>query len=142
MGKDKPIVVVTEPLDERSLANLSARAQVRRIEIDQLDEHIAQADGLVVRTYTQVRGELLDRAPRLKVVGRAGVALDNIDVPACRAHGVEVVHTPEANTLAVVDYTVTMMLMMNRQERYTASIPRTALNICTTRETKDNRPPS
>jgi len=115
MGNDKPIVVVTEPLDERSLANLSARAQVRRIEIDQLDEHIAQADGLVVRTYTQVTGELLDRAPRLKVVGRAGVALDNIDVPACRARGVEVVHTPEANTLAVVDYTIRMIVELNRR---------------------------
>ena len=115
MGKDKPIVVVTEPLDERSLASLSARAQVRRIEIDQLDEHISQADGLVVRTYTQVTGELLDRAPRLKVVGRAGVALDNIDVPACRARGVEVVHTPEANTLAVVDYTIRMIVELNRR---------------------------
>ena len=115
MGKDKPIVVVTEPLDERSLANLSARAEVRRIEIDRLDDHIAQADGLVVRTYTQVTGELLDRAPRLKVVGRAGVALDNIDVPACRARGVEVVHTPEANTLAVVDYTIRMIIELNRR---------------------------
>ena len=115
MGKDKPIVVVTEPLDERSLASLSARAQVRRIEIDQLDEHIAQADGLVVRTYTQVTGELLDRAPRLKVVGRACVALENIDVPACRARGVEVVHTPEANTLAVVDYTIRMIVELNRR---------------------------
>jgi phosphoglycerate dehydrogenase-like enzyme len=115
MSSAKPIVVVTEPLDDRSLAWLGERAEVRRIEIDQLDEHIGDADGLVVRTYTLVTPELLERAPKLKVVGRAGVALDNIDVPACRARGVEVVHTPAANTLAVVDYTVRMMIELNRR---------------------------
>jgi phosphoglycerate dehydrogenase-like enzyme len=62
-----------------------------------------------------VNKELLAKAPKLKVVGRAGVALDNIDVPACRAAGVEVVHTPAANTLAVVDFTISMILMMNRR---------------------------
>ena len=115
MPKDKPIVVVTEPMDERSIAYLAEHAEVRKIEIDQLDEHIGDAHGLVVRTYTLVTPELLERAPKLKVVGRAGVALDNIDVPACRARGVEVVHTPEANTLAVVDYTVRMIIEMNRR---------------------------
>ena len=115
MAESKPIVVVTEPMDERSMAYLAEHAEVRRIEIDDLDEHIAVADGLVVRTYTLVTPELLDRAERLKVVGRAGVALDNIDVPACRARGVEVVHTPAANTLAVVDYTVRMMIELNRR---------------------------
>jgi len=112
---DKPIVVVTEPLDEPSLAYLGAHAEVRRIAIDQLDAHVGAAAGLVVRTYTQVTPDLLDRAPNLKVVGRAGVALDNIDVPACRARGIEVVHTPAANTLAVVDYTIRMIIEMNRQ---------------------------
>ncbi len=115
MAESKPIVVVTEPMDERSMAYLAEHAEVRRIEIDDLDEHIAVADGLVVRTYTLVTPELLERAERLKVVGRAGVALDNIDVPACRARGVEVVHTPAANTLAVVDYTVRMMIELNRR---------------------------
>ena len=115
MGKGRPIILVTEPLDERSMEYLAARAEVRQIEIGQLDEHIGVADGMVVRTYTQVTAELLERAPNLKVVGRAGVALDNIDVPACRARGVEVVHTPEANTLAVVDYTVRMIVELNRR---------------------------
>ena len=112
---DKPIVIVTEPLDEPSLAYLAEHAEVRAIPIDQLDAHIAVAAGLVVRTYTLVTPDLLDRAPNLKVVGRAGVALDNIDVPAARARGVEVVHTPAANTLAVVDYTLRMILEMNRR---------------------------
>lgn len=111
----KPIVLVTEPLDERSMAYLGEHAEVRQVEIAHVGEHIGEADGLVVRTYTQVGEELLARAPRLKVVGRAGVALDNIDVPACRARGVEVVHTPEANTLAVVDYSIRMIVELNRR---------------------------
>ncbi len=115
MSPNRPVVVVTEPLDDRSLTWLGERTEVRRIEKAQLDEHIARAEGLIVRTYTLVTPELLDRAPRLKVVGRAGVALDNIDVPACRARGVQVVHTPAANTLAVVDYTVRMIVEMNRR---------------------------
>jgi len=114
-NRKKPVVVVTEPLDEPSIEYLREHADVRIIEIDELPEHIAQADGLIVRTYTQVNRELLERAPNLKVVGRAGVALENIDLSECKARGIEVVHTPEANTLAVVDYTVRMIIELNRR---------------------------
>jgi len=111
----KPVVVVSEPYSERSLAYLRQRAEVRQVRTEDVVGALADADALAVRTYTRVDTVLLDRAPRLKVVGRAGVAVENIDVPACRARGVEVVHTPEANTLAVVDYTVRMMIEMNRR---------------------------
>ena len=112
---NRPVVVVSEPLNESSLEYLAAHAEVRLATAATAGDAVAEADGLVVRTYTRVDGALLARAPRLKVVGRAGVALDNVDVPACRARGVEVVHTPEANTLAVVDYTLRMILEMNRR---------------------------
>ena len=112
---DRPTVVVTEPLDERALEFLRRHVNVRKIEIEQLDEHIGQADGLIVRTYTQVNKAVLDKAPLLKVVGRAGVALENIDVRACLERGIQVVHTPAANTLAVVDYTVRMIIELNRR---------------------------
>ncbi len=115
MPKKMPIVVVAEPLDGPSLEYLAAHAEVRRVGPDALNAPISAADGLVVRTYTQVDQALLDRAPNLKVVGRAGVALENIDVSACRARGIEVVHTPEANTLAVVDYTIRMVIELNRR---------------------------
>jgi phosphoglycerate dehydrogenase-like enzyme len=78
-------------------------------------DHVAGADALVVRTYTKVDAPLLAKAARLKVVGRAGVAIDNIDVPACLAQGIAVVHTPAANTLAVVDYTIGMIVQLNRR---------------------------
>ncbi|RKY27202.1 MAG: phosphoglycerate dehydrogenase [Planctomycetota bacterium] len=111
----KPTILVTETLQPKAMAYLRERAEVVESTPQRVAEHIGGADGLVVRTYTQVDEALLAQAKRLKVVGRAGVALDNIDVPACRAGGVEVVHTPEANTLAVVDYTIRMIIEMNRR---------------------------
>ncbi len=111
----RPLVVVTESLQQKAMDYLRQNADVIESTPEKVADVISQADGLVVRTYTIVNEALLVGAPRLKVVGRAGVALDNIDVPACRARGVEVVHTPEANTLAVVDYTVRMMIEMNRR---------------------------
>ncbi|MGC9454184.1 MAG: NAD(P)-dependent oxidoreductase [Phycisphaerae bacterium] len=111
----KPVVVVSETLSDRALQWLTERAEVRRATPENVAEMTGDADGLIVRTYTQVDEQLLAASPKLKVVGRAGVALENIDVPACRARGVEVVHTPAANTLAVVDYTIRMMIEMNRR---------------------------
>jgi len=108
-------VVVSEPLSDRALAYLGEHADVVRTDAAGAIDHIGDADGLVVRTYTQVNQELLDRAERLKVVGRAGVAIENIDVPAARSRGVQVVHTPAANTLAVVDYTIAAIIRMNRR---------------------------
>ncbi len=73
------------------------------------DGYLAKADGLVVRTYTRVDGAFLDKAPQLKVVGRAGVGLDRIDVAECRRRGIEVVHTPDANTQAVAEYVFALL---------------------------------
>ena len=66
-------------------------------------EAISKASGLVVRTYTIIDTKLLNKAPNLRVVGRAGAGLDNIDLAVCRERNIEVVYTPDANTQAVVD---------------------------------------
>src|SRR4051812_11128831 len=99
----RPIVIVTEGSDPAPLDWLKERADVREIALDSadLDRALGSAEGLVVRTYTKVDDALLTKAPRLKIVGRGGVGLENIDVAACRRRGVEVVYTPDANTLAV-----------------------------------------
>ncbi len=115
MADKKPLILVSEPLSENALAYLRDHGRVCEVPTDQVADNIAEADALVVRTYTVVDEAILTRATRLKVVGRAGVALDNIDVPACRSRGIEVVHTPAANTLAVVDYTVGMIIRLNRR---------------------------
>ena len=72
--------------------------------------HLAQAQGLIVRSYTQVNHELLEKAPHLQVVGRAGVGLDNIDLQACQQRDVRVVYTPDANTQSVVEYVLGLAL--------------------------------
>lgn len=102
-------------MNDSSLAYLSQHGQVCQATAQTVADVIADADALVVRTYTQVDALLLERAPALKVVGRAGVALENIDLPACRDRGIRVVYTPEANALAVVDYTIAMILRLNRR---------------------------
>jgi D-3-phosphoglycerate dehydrogenase len=73
---------------------------------------------MVVRTYTKVNAALLARCPRLRVVGRGGVGLENIDMAACRARGVEVVYTPDANTLAVADFVMGYALQLLRPWAY------------------------
>ncbi len=113
--RGKPTVVVTEPLTDTALEYLNQHAEVIRCGPPEVSGVIGDADGLIVRTYTQVDRALLEKASRLKVIGRAGVALENIDVPAAKACGIEVVHTPAANTQAVVDYTIAMIIMLNRR---------------------------
>ena len=117
MPDGKHTIVVSEPLTGRAMQHLRERAEVILTDAEHAADHVAEADGLVVRTYTRVDEALLDKARRLKVVGRAGVALDNVDVKAARARGVEVVHTPESNTAAVVDYTIAAIIRMNRRFR-------------------------
>src|SRR3954451_1911291 len=109
-------VLVTEGSDRRPLGWLRTQANVVEIAVDDpaFPAQLAKADGLVVRTYTKVTAEFLKGAPRLKVVGRGGVGLENIDVAACRARGVEVVFTPDANTLAVGDFVFGYMLQLLR----------------------------
>lgn len=111
-----PTVLVTEGSDPRPLAWLKDRATVveARVGTPDYDAALPTADGLVVRTYTRVDGALLARAPKLRVVGRGGVGLENIDVGACRARGVEVVYTPDANTRAVGDYVFGIILQLIR----------------------------
>ena len=94
-----PLVIQTEELDDVAAEFMRKHAQLEVCHFSQVERFeslLAKAQGLVVRTYTRVNQALLDKAPNLRVVGRAGVGLDRIDVEACRKRGVEVVHTPDA----------------------------------------------
>ncbi len=112
----RPIVIVTEGSDAVPLAWLAERARVIECGVDSsyFDGYLPQAQGMVVRTYTRVTAAMLERAPKLKVVGRGGVGIENIDVKACRSRGVEVVYTPDANTIAVGDYVFGNLLRLIR----------------------------
>ncbi len=107
-----PRVLITETLADVAADWLAQHADIVRCAHDApgLNTELAEAEGLVVRTYTIVDDAFLDWAPKLKVVGRAGVGLDNIDLDACKRRGVRVVYTPDANTQAVVEYILALML--------------------------------
>lgn len=119
-NSSRPLILIAEELDPECVAWLAARGEV--VECSREDPRFAdllrRADALIVRTYTRVDPALLAEAPRLRVVGRAGVGLDNIDLPACRARGIEVVHTPDANTHAVVELVTAFMLDALRPRTY------------------------
>jgi len=79
-----------------------------------LEEALAWADAWIVRNRTQVRGRLLEAAANLRVVGRLGVGLDNIDLSACQARRIEVIPASGANAESVAEYVVTAALMLLR----------------------------
>ena len=113
----KPHIVVTEGLESTPFAWLRENALVTEASWKNptaLHAALATAEGLIVRTYTQVNAALLAHAPLLKVVGRAGVGLDNIDQPACAARHVKVLSTPTANTRAVCEYVFNLLFHLGR----------------------------
>src|SRR5205809_3945386 len=116
----RPVVLVTEGSDKAPLDWLRTQAEVLEVgpADNGFDAALARAEGLVVRTYTKVNDAMLAKAPKLRVVGRGGVGLENIDVAACRARGVEVVYTPDANTWAVGDFVFGYMLQLLRPWAY------------------------
>jgi phosphoglycerate dehydrogenase-like enzyme len=105
-------VIQTEHLDDEPGRWLAERARLVKCPVDdeKFETLLPAARGLLVRTYTQVNDALLARAPSLKVVARAGVGLDNIDLEACKARGIRVVSTPDANTRAVVEFVTALAL--------------------------------
>ncbi|MFT4078113.1 hydroxyacid dehydrogenase [Rhodomicrobium sp.] len=112
-------VVVTEFMDEDMLrAGLPGVEVVYDPELvdkrDALFAEVADADALIVRNRTQVKGALLDAAARLKCIGRLGVGLDNIDTAACKARGIAVYPASGANDISVAEYVIAAALLLMR----------------------------
>lgn len=81
---------------------------------DEILEEISGYDGIVVRSSTKVTGDLLEAGDTLKVVGRAGVGVDNIDIPAATSQGILVMNTPDGNTISTAEHTCGMILALSR----------------------------
>ncbi|PIQ90101.1 MAG: phosphoglycerate dehydrogenase [Candidatus Omnitrophica bacterium CG11_big_fil_rev_8_21_14_0_20_41_12] len=81
---------------------------------DALKEIIKDYDGLVVRSATKVTKEIIQAAKKLKVIGRAGVGLDNVDLAAATQHGIIVMNTPSGNTISTAEHTFSMILALSR----------------------------
>jgi (S)-sulfolactate dehydrogenase len=111
-----PDVVVTEFIEESALADLSREfSVVYDPDLVNRPEDIkllaADAPALIVRNMTQVRGEVLEACEKLRVIGRLGVGLDNIDMEACRARGIQVFPATGANALAVAEYVIAAIML-------------------------------
>jgi len=110
-------VVVADPIDAVALDRLRAgpcRVLDASAEPAALPDRLGEAWGLIVRSRTKVTAALLARAPRLELVARAGVGVDNIDMAAAGARGVRVVNAPAAATVSVAELTVLLALLLVR----------------------------
>lgn len=111
-------ILVADPIAEEGVARLREVGQVDVITKqtpDQLKANLPNYDALVVRSETKVTADVLAEAgDRLKVIGRAGVGVDNIDLPAATAKGVIVVNSPDGNTLAAAEHTMALLMSVAR----------------------------
>ncbi|HSY59950.1 MAG TPA: phosphoglycerate dehydrogenase [Terriglobales bacterium] len=108
-------ILVADKISERGFALLRETGwEVVSPATGSLAAEIANADGLIVRSATKVTPELIEAAPKLRVVGRAGVGVDNIDVEAATHHGILVMNTPGGNAVSVAEHTFALMLAMAR----------------------------
>src|SRR5262249_53171350 len=82
---------------------------------EQLAKVIRDSDGLAIRSATKVTPKVLEKAKRLKVIGRAGIGVDNVDIPAATAKGVIVMNTPFGNSITTAEHAITLMLALARQ---------------------------
>src|SRR6201996_2108371 len=112
-------IVLAEKVSPATLAVFQAEPEWKIVTHDQIKNglatEIADADGLVVRSAVQVDDALMAAAPKLRVIGRAGVGVDNIDADAATRRGIVVMNTPGANAIAVAELTLGMMLALARQ---------------------------
>jgi len=110
-------ILVPEKIEENGLEILRQKAQVDvRLDLtrEQLLDCIDQYDALIVRSATKVDAELINRGQNLKVIGRAGTGVDNIDVEAATAKGIIVVNTPDSNNISAAEHSIALLLALCR----------------------------
>ena len=114
-----PRVLISDKLSPAAVAIFKERG----VEVDvkpgldkeELAKIIGDYDGLAIRSATKVTAKLLERAKKLKVVGRAGIGVDNVDIPAATARGVIVMNTPFGNSITTAEHAIALMFALARQ---------------------------
>src|SRR4051812_35956697 len=118
MTENKFKIFVADDVSESGLEPLrSAGFAVEKrtgLALDELKEALHDFDGLVVRSETKVKSELMDAASGLRVIGRAGVGVDNIDVPAATTRGIVVMNAPDGNTITTAEHTMALLVSLAR----------------------------
>jgi D-3-phosphoglycerate dehydrogenase len=114
-----PKVLVSDSLAEQGLEILE---QARGLEVEnrpglspaELLEAVADAEGLIIRSGTTVTAEVIERAEKLRVIGRAGIGVDNVDLAAATARGIAVVNTPEGNNVTTAEHAIALLVSLAR----------------------------
>ncbi|HEY9825957.1 MAG TPA: NAD(P)-dependent oxidoreductase, partial [Stenomitos sp.] len=112
-----PKVLVSDPIDQVGIKLLEQVAQVdvrTNLSPEELVQVIAEYDALMIRSGTRVTQEVIEAGEKLKIIGRAGVGVDNVDVPAATRKGIVVVNSPEGNTIAAAEHTLALLLSLSR----------------------------
>src|SRR3954465_12413341 len=114
-----PKVLISDPMDPKAAEIFRAGG----VEVDEkpglskeeLKAIIGQYDGLAIRSATKVTPDVLEAATNLKVIGRAGIGVDNVDIPAATARGIVVMNTPFGNSITTAEHAVAMMFALARE---------------------------
>ncbi|BAW96174.1 D-3-phosphoglycerate dehydrogenase [[Synechococcus] sp. NIES-970] len=110
-------VLVSDSIDQAGIDILSQVAQVDikvGLPLEELISIIPEYDALMIRSGTKVTREVIEAGKNLKIIGRAGVGVDNVDIPAATRQGIIVVNSPEGNTIAAAEHALAMMLSLSR----------------------------
>ncbi len=110
-------VLVSDPIDQAGIDILSQVAQVEQkvsLTLDDLKGIIGEYDALMIRSGTQVTADVIQSAKKLRIIGRAGVGVDNVDVSAATRQGVLVVNSPGGNTIAAAEHALALLLSLSR----------------------------
>jgi D-3-phosphoglycerate dehydrogenase / 2-oxoglutarate reductase len=112
-----PKVLVSDPIDQVGLQLLEQVAQVdvrTDLSPEELIQVIPDYDALMIRSGTRVTKDVIEAGAKLKIIGRAGVGVDNVDVPAATRKGIVVVNSPEGNTIAAAEHTLALLMAISR----------------------------
>ena len=113
-------VLVSDPLSSKGLEILE-RAKNLKYDLkpglspEELKKVIPEYDAIIIRSETKLKADLIEAGRRLKVIGRAGIGLDNVDLPAATKKGIVVMNTPQENAIAAAEHTIAMVLSISRK---------------------------
>src|SRR5512136_2073206 len=119
MGEMKR-VLVSDPLSKKGLEILG-RAKNLKYDLktglppEELKKILPEYDGIIIRSETKLKGDLVEAGKCLKVIGRAGIGLDNVDLSAATRKGIVVMNTPQENAIAAAEHTLAMILAVSRK---------------------------
>ena len=112
-------ILISDPLSEDGIGPLREAPNMNlvietHLSKEELEDRIGEFDALLVRSQTQVTRELINKAKKLKIIGRAGVGVDNIDLDAATENGIIVVNAPNGNTNSAAEHTIAMLMSLSR----------------------------